>query len=386
MINHLINKIINARHTLCIILPLTLTLTSCADPSAGTGVPEFFRDAKVISAGYNYTSAIKNDGTLWEWGICYNDRFNDNRPVMLRIPVQIGTDTNWKSVSAVSCYTVAIKDDGTLWAWGDNSSGQLGNSTTDTKYSPVQVGTDKNWRSVSAGSDHAVAIKTDGSLWAWGGNESGQLGNGGSGSGLYESSPVPIGTDFVIVSAGNCYTIAIKDDGTLWYWGDSHFVDGTATNKTVPTQITFVANEWVAVSAKAEHGAAIKSNGTLWEWGYTSGCFLPNPVQVGTENNWKSVSAGWYYTAAIKTDGTLWTWGRNDRGQLGDGTTTDRSSPVKIGDRWSAVSSNNDECAHTVAIRGDGVVWSWGGNNAGQLGDGTAIDRPTPNRVILRHR
>jgi hypothetical protein len=93
-------------------------------------------------------------------------------------------------VAAGSFHTMLLKTDGTLWAWGDNSSGQLGDGTTTNKSSPTQVGTVTNWSTISAGDSHTVAIKTDGTLWAWGDNSRGQLGDGTTTNRL---SPVQLG-------------------------------------------------------------------------------------------------------------------------------------------------------------------------------------------------
>ena len=93
-------------------------------------------------------------------------------------PSQIGTDTDWQSVSVGNNNSFGIKTNGTLWAWGQNDYGQLGDGTTADKGYPVQIGTDTNWASVSAGTYHTVALKTDGSLWFWGDSSTGQHGNG----------------------------------------------------------------------------------------------------------------------------------------------------------------------------------------------------------------
>ena len=133
----------------------------------------------------------------------------------------------------------------------------------------------------------------------------------------------------------------------------------------------------------------IRANGTLWGWGYgfnsQIGISAGNqtvPVQVGVATNWKSVSLGGSHTVAVRTDGTLWAWGINTLGQVGDGTTTTRSSPVQIGagTTWAlAVAGTN----HTVAVKTDGTLWSWGSNSSGQLGQGTtdASTHPTPVQV-----
>jgi alpha-tubulin suppressor-like RCC1 family protein len=137
--------------------------------------------------------------------------------------------------------------------------------------------------------------------------------------------------------------------------------------------------------------AAIKTDGTLWTWGLygndgslginMSGLFQTSRTPVTTfagGTNWKQVSCGSAHTLAIKTDGTLWSWGRNTSGQLGDNTTTNRLTPVTTfagGTNWKQVSGGN---FHTAAIKTDGTLWTWGNNSYGRLGDNTATNRSTP--------
>jgi len=211
-----------------------------------------------------------------------------------------------KEVSVGGSHTVAIKTDGTLWAWGYNDDGQLGDGTTTDSNIPVKAGTavqqvqaDWKWKAVSA-CLHTVAIKEDDTLWAWGNNSDGQLGDDTSGSGTNKRSPVKVGTTDQQAQAG-------------------------------------------------------------WKW--------------------KAVSACWYHTVAIKEDGTLWAWGGNSNGQLGIGNISQQTIPVSTGtDKWRAVFTGGN---HTIALKDDGVLWSWGGNSFGQLGDATTIDRLSPVRVIV---
>lgn len=129
-------------------------------------------------------------------------------------------------------------------------------------------------------------------------------------------------------------------------------------------------------------------NGTLWAWGLNTDGQLgdgtttdrSSPVQVGTATNWVSVAAGGYHTVALRSDGTLWAWGRNIEGQLGDGTNTSRTSPTRIGTATNYVSIAVGSY-HTVALRSDGTLWSWGPNIFGQLGDGTTTNRNSPVQV-----
>lgn len=109
----------------------------------------------------------------------------------------------------------------------------------------------------------------------------------------------------------------------------------------------------------------------------TVGC---NPNGGSAGGGELQVVAGVFHNIVIKADGSLWAWGGNEGGQLGDGTTTNRSSPVRIGrDRdWASVAAGG---AHTVAIRANGSLWAWGGNGQGQIGDGTMFDRSSPVRI-----
>ena len=111
-------------------------------------------------------------------------------------------------------------------------------------------------------------------------------------------------------------------------------------------------------------------------------CARKAPGQVGTATNWASVAAGSQHTVAVKTDGTLWAWGDNGNGQLGDGTTTNRLTPGPGRHRHQlGVVGGRRHTGHTVAVKTDGTLWAWGCNDFGQLGDGTTTDRPSPVQV-----
>jgi alpha-tubulin suppressor-like RCC1 family protein len=334
---------------------------------------------------------------LWAWGFNALGRLGDNTTTHRSSPVQtVSGGTNWKLVAGGSYHTTAIKTDGTLWTWGRNSSGGLGDNSRTHRSSPVQtVSGGTNWKQVAGGYELTAAIKTDGTLWLWGRNIDGELGDN---TRLDRSSPVQTvsgGTNWKQVACGTELTAAIKTDGTLWLWGRNDLSgklgDNTVINRSSPVQTVSSGTNWKLVACGGEHAAAIKTDGTLWTWGFNSNGQLgdnsvtsrSSPVQtVSGGTNWKQVAGGYLNTAAIKTDGTLWTWGRNTEGQLGDNTTTHRSSPVQTvsgGTNWKQVDNG---LYHTVAIKTDGTLWGWGRNDIGGLGDDTRNDRSSPVQTV----
>jgi alpha-tubulin suppressor-like RCC1 family protein len=307
-----------------------------------------------------------------------------------------GGGVNWKQVSA-SLYagTAAIKTDGTLWTWGYNDSGQLGDGSTTNRSSPVTTaGGGTDWKQVSCGYRSAIAIKNDGSLWTWGHNSFGQLGTGNTTSRSSPGTTAGGGTNWKQVSiGGRANSFGLKTDGTLWSWGrDSYgsLAAGTSnTSRSSPVTVVNGGTNWKQVAAGEGMVHAIKTDGTLWACGYNSFGQLGDNTTTnrssfvstsGGGTNWKQVSSGFRYATAVKTDGTLWTWGVNNNGQLGNGTTTSRNSPGTTaggGTDWKSVSfysGDNDTVGH--GIKTDGSLWTWGG----PYGLGTGVAEIDANR------
>ena len=306
-------------------------------------------------------------------------------PVLMLLALLVGASPALAAapqVAAGADFTVSLHSDGTLWASGTNAVGQLGLGTAlQQQVTPVQVGTGTDWTAVAAGADHTVALKADGTLWAWGSNQFGQL---GTTPGINQPAPVQVGSDstWVEVSAGEFITVALKADGTLWASGLNSM--GQLGNGALVDQPAFVqvlnqgTSRYVAVSAGGEHVLALQADGSLWSWG--SNEFgqlgkgdvdtLPHatPVQIATTGTgWIAISGGGGHSAALQADGTLWTWGENNFGQLGDGTAAaNRPQPVQVaGGDWARVSAGE---LHTLAVKTTGALYAWGNNADGQLG------------------
>jgi alpha-tubulin suppressor-like RCC1 family protein len=346
--------------------------------------------------------AIRPDGTLWSAGknVFGNLGNGDVEPGIGTAEYtqldyrQVGADPDWVDVASGSRHVLARRADGSVWSWGANDAGQLGLGLRASRSLPGRVGNDNDWKEVVAtNGDSSLGLKNDGSLWYWGGWEYG-------GKTITES-PKRIGAErWKAVSAyfdGSLF--AIRSDGTLWRMidnpflpqpmvqvgGETGFVKLTSSARhllavkadgslwgslieatgVVPPPVRIGSASWadVAGARTASFPLGIQADGSLWEWGDPLSLV---PVRIGMDNDWISASAGgWWSRFALRRDGTIWGWGSNQYYQLGDGTTTWRAAPGRIGtgSDWISISGGFGD---TMAIRSDGTLWGWGGYVTGQ--------------------
>ena len=245
---------------------------------------------------------------------------------------------------------------------------------------------------VATGFRHSLALKDDGTVWAWGDNSQYRLGDGTFV--IYRETPVQVRdlSGGVEVGAGGAHSLALRDDGTVWAWGyNNHgqLGDGATTDRHTPVQVRDLSGV-VSISSGGWHSLALRDDGTVWAWGWNEFGQLGDgtttdrysPVQVQNLSGVVSVAGGGGHSLALRDDGTLWAWGWNEHGQLGDGATTDRHTPVQVRDLSGVVSiASGVAGGHSLALRDDGTVWAWGNNWEGQIGDGTTTDRHTPVQV-----
>ena len=284
---------------------------------------------KALFPGYYYSTGIKQDNSLWAWGLNNYGQLGNGTTQNSYIPIKIMNNVISYEEGTFSSY--AIKEDKSLWAWGYNAYGQLGDGTTKDSYSPIK--TMDNVISIKSSNYSNYAIKEDKSLWAWGYNAYGQLGDGTTKDSY---SPIKIMDNVISINYHDYSCYVIKEDKSLWAWGLNNYGqlgDGTTKDSYIPIKII--------------------DNVVYCEYGVLS-------------------------SYAIKEDKSLWTWGYNAYGQLGDGTTKDRYSPTKIMNNVISIKSRGHS---NYAIKEDKSLWIWGRNNQGQLGDGTTQDRHRPVKI-----
>ena len=265
----------------------------------------------------------KTDGTLWYAGVTYHgnggDGRNANSPDGWKIssPTQVPGTTWTNQVNDTQAAVQAIKSDGTYWVWGQDSGGCLGLSHVNGIYkysSPVQLGSGTDWKTVSRGGNagEAYGIKTDGTLYAWGANNKGQLGlNQGPAQLTGASSPIQIpGTTWANICIGEASAIATKTDGTLWTWGDNNYgqLGQNSVNDPRSSPVQIPGTNWNTLQIVANQNGfvALKTDGTAWVWGRNADGQLgqnsttnySSPIQIpGTD--WNGVGGGSVYGFAL---------------------------------------------------------------------------------------
>jgi alpha-tubulin suppressor-like RCC1 family protein len=342
-----------------------------------------------VSIGESFMLAVKTNFTLWSWGGGTTGVLGSGTSTAKRSsPVQVGSLSDWSQVASGPKSSNAIKTDGTLWTWGAGTTNQLGNGSSGTVSSPIQIGTDTTWTMVSRGSSYGMGIKA-GTLWGWGANVDSQLGLGAQ-SGP-KSTPIQVGaeTTWTYISCAYSDSLGIKIDGSLWNWGTStneYNFSGTSSpgQKNSPVRIGALTT-WSKVELGEQGVMAVQTDGRLWAWGRpfrgAFGTVVISPKQLGSLTTWTDVAAANYHTVAIQTDGTLWNWGSNSDGQMGSGFAYEADAlPIKVGTAttWTKISAGGYT---TVALQANGSAWSWGYDNRGQLGDGGTTTKSSPMQI-----
>lgn len=349
-----------------------------------------------IAASLNHSCAIAGNGGVLCWGDNFFGQLGDgsdsdrNQPVAVR-----GAASGQSELAAGYRHACAGSTDRLLArCWGNNFSGQLGNGEFSNRLLPRPVtGLDAGVTSVGTGFQHSCAFAGPRGTFCWGDGSSGQLGQGASQSALVPVAVAQLGDGSGGLVGGQFHSCSLTASGGMKCWGRNsagQLGDGTTTSRNSATAVSGLQGSIRQAAAGAFHTCALSSGGQLSCWGSNASGQLGNgevgnqsspTAVVGLPAPVQMVAAGQAHTCALTTAGAVFCWGANGSGQLGDGTTGNRRTPVAVtalGSGVVAISVNGD---FSCALLGTGAVRCWGSNTYGQLGDGSTTNRTTPNGV-----
>jgi alpha-tubulin suppressor-like RCC1 family protein/regulation of enolase protein 1 (concanavalin A-like superfamily) len=408
-----------------------------------------------IAAGPYYSLALKQDQTVWEWGMGLGPGEADHTAATQVLKADGTPLTGITKIAAGGYHAMALDSAGHIWAWGLNSSGELGNQQTTSTATAVEVMSNgaplAGVANVQAGYGFSMALMNDGSILEWGQNVLGGLGDGVTAN---SAQPIAVsgfgpGNPAIAIHAGTDYSMAITADHRVWVWGENFAGQlgcGTVWSMwtgwidpapaIIPTEVAGLSDA-AAIGGVQWNCYAIDTKGRIWSWGQNVydalGEEVPQPVTspavVLTDESGasfgglRSISAGTSMGAAIKQDWSPWAWGWNGEGALGDGSWVNASQPFRLtslqnirqvsaapndsfaafldwsgkvwqtgqhflaDDSWELWSTpaavpqgagqlaNIQEIsagdANTLAVTPQGDVWAWGENRSGEVGNGT---------------
>ncbi|HVH66599.1 MAG TPA: hypothetical protein VM716_01900 [Gemmatimonadales bacterium] len=260
-------------------------------------------------------------------------------------PTPVAGGLVFAAVIPAEASTCGVTTAGAVYCWGANDAGQLGDGSTIGRTSPVAVVGGLSFATVSTLLGHTCGVTTGGAVYCWGGNHAGQLGDGTT---TNRSSPVAVqgGLTFATVSVGPFHTCGVTTAGAAYCWGQN-------------------------VSGELGDGKPFESSRT-------------SPVAVVGGLTFATVSLGYAHTCGVTTGGAAFCWGSNSAGQLGDRTAVDRSMPALVktlAEGGLTVATLRTGGVYTCAVTSRYAAYCWGWNYHGQLGDGTTTNQASPVRV-----
>ncbi|MBC7710730.1 MAG: Ig-like domain repeat protein [Rhizobacter sp.] len=351
-----------------------------------------------LSASSGTTCAVLADASLQCWGYGAFGKLGNGVESFATLTPQavVGLASGVTDVAAGDGHVCAMTQGGSIRCWGGNTNGQLGLGTFGAQLVPTDVSAiSSGTAAVAAGAEHACAVDSAGRVACWGSRFRGQVGDGVMGLSP-QRNPVAIsimGVTVTQLSAGSDSTCVVTSTGSAKCWGTNYFGqlgDGTTYSRAAPGADVILPSAVTAVSVGAQFACALTGSGGVKCWGNnfsgqlgngtTSFAVTATPIDViGLTSTAVAISAGRSFACAVLTTGGVQCWGANNNGQLGDGTITNRSTPVAVVGLSSAVAQVAVGSNHTCALMTSGTVKCWGSDIFGQLGQGNvSSNSPTP--------
>ncbi len=362
------------------------TVTSGGAVVQWTGAPQ--PTWASMSGGLSYSCALRPNGAAYCWGSNFDGQLGDGTSMQRNVPTAVTGGLTFATIAAGGFHSCGLTAAGAAYCWGSNGYGELGDGTTNNTTAPVAVSGGFTFISLAAGDQHTCGVTTGGAARCWGRNGSGELGDGST---TDRSTPTAVagGLTFTTVTVKSSHTCAITSAGAAHCWGrnfNGQLGDGTTSPfSSVPVAVSG-GHVFGMIAAGSDHTCGVTTAGAAYCWGFNdygqvgdgSATSRSTPVAVSGGLTFASVSIGGNgFTCGRTTAGAAYCWGVNNVGQLGDGTTTSRLTPVAVGGGLTFTSVDAG-FAHVLGVVTNGSGYSWGGNTQGQLGDGTTTGRTSP--------
>jgi alpha-tubulin suppressor-like RCC1 family protein len=344
-----------------------------------------------ISAGHAHTCALTIGGGVKCWGGNYRGQLGDGTTARRSTVVDVlGLSSGVNAIAAGEAHTCALITGGAVKCWGDNFYGQLGDNTTTVRLTAADViGLGSGVNATTAGELHTCALTAVGGVKCWGGNSYGQLGDGSNTTRRAVVDVSDLSSGVSAITAGGLHTCALTASGGGKCWGNNaqgQLGDGTTSDRSTAVDISGLGSGVNAIAAGGSHTCALTTGGGVKCWGYNLAGQLGDGTTTdrsfavdvsGLSGGASAIAAGGTHSCAIATGGAVKCWGSNFYGQLGDGTNTTRTVAADVIGLDSGVSALATGSTHTCALTAGGGVKCWGSNFYGQLGDGSTTDRLT---------
>lgn len=300
-----------------------------------------------------------------------------------------------RSIAAGGTHTCAITNTGGMKCWGNNDNGQLGDNSVTQRKTPVDVvGLGAGVASMAMGDYHTCALMTSGVVKCWGLNVYGQLGDNSTINRRTPVDVVALGAGVASLEANGYHTCAVTTLGAAKCWGANYagqLGDNSTIQRNSPVDVIGLGSGVARIDAGTSHTCAVTTAGSAKCWGTNSYGQLGDgsttqrnsPVAViGLDARIARIAANNLHTCAVTTAGAAKCWGNNDNGQLGDNSITQRTTPVDVVGLGSGVAAITAGSAYTCALTTSGAAKCWGDNYYGSLGDNSTTQRRTPVDVV----